>query len=60
MYADDVAEYLGCTKHYAYEVIKKVNRKMQAEYPNMIISKGRVNRKYFMLCMDPLAAEGQA
>ncbi len=55
MSADEVAEYLGCKKHYAYEIIKKVNKKMQDEYPSTIISKGKVNRKYFLMCLDPLA-----
>ncbi len=57
MSVDEVAEVMGCKKYYAYEMIKKVNRQMQDRYPDVIIPKGKVLRKYFMQCVNPMAAD---
>lgn len=57
MDADEVAQFLECKKYYAYRVIKKLNEQMLAEFPGSIVVKGKVNRKYFIQCVDPLSAE---
>lgn len=46
MRVDEVAQELGISKSYAYNIVQKLNAKLK-EKGFMTIS-GRVNKKYFM------------
>ena len=43
--ASDVAEILGCSASYAYNVIRQLNAEMQEK--KYITVRGKVNAKYF-------------
>ncbi len=43
--ANDIAEILGCSESYAYNIIRQLNAEMQEN--NYITVRGKVNAKYF-------------
>ncbi len=45
MTASDVAEELGVSKPYAYQLMRKMNQEMAAK--GYIVISGKVSRKYF-------------
>ena len=46
MRVKDVQEYLECSPSKAYQIMKKLNRELEAK--NKITVAGRVPRKYFL------------
>ena len=46
MFVQDVADELGISKSYAYKIVQKLNKELQAK--NILTISGRVNRQYFM------------
>lgn len=43
--ANDIAEILGCSASYAYNVIRQLNEEMKEK--NYITVRGKINAKYF-------------
>lgn len=43
--ANDIAEILGCSVSYAYNVIRQLNAEMKEK--NYITVRGKINAKYF-------------
>lgn len=43
--ASEISEYLGVSKTYAYEVIKKLNGELESK--GYLVVQGRTSRKYF-------------
>ena len=43
--ANDIAEILGCSAGYAYNVIRQLNAEMKEK--NYITVRGKINAKYF-------------
>ena len=46
MTASEVAEAMGVSKAYAYKVIQRLNKELQAK--DYLTVAGKVNRKFFM------------
>jgi predicted transcriptional regulator len=46
MTASEVAEAMGVSKAYAYKVIQRLNKELQAKW--YLTVAGKVNRKFFM------------
>lgn len=46
LHVEDVQEILECSKSFAYEIMGKLNKELEAK--GMITMKGKVSKKYFM------------
>lgn len=44
---DQVQYDVGCSRAKAYDIIKKLNVRLQAEHPKAIVVAGKVNRIYY-------------
>ena len=49
--AEDIIEMTGYKKTKAYDIIRKLRKKFEKEYPNSISLQGRIPKWYFDECM---------
>lgn len=56
---EDVIKIIGVGKSLAYEIIKKLRKKMEKEYPEIITVQGRIPKWYFEKKMHNKEEEGE-
>lgn len=56
---EDVIKIIGVGKSLAYEIIKKLRKKMEKEYPEIITVQGRIPKWYFEKKMHNKEKEGE-